>query len=197
MRRKFLEEHTHAEDEVRFFVEGCGLFVLHIGSEVLSVLCVGSTTPRDGWRSTPAAASPSDFPGLTEGRSRHLDASPPLPCCAVAGSAHGNTHPCGCRRCCFGTRGPAPGCRGGAGPPHSRLSRHGQQRLQGGKGRLPRCQASQSLAISLQELGISRRVQTNPLVVAVSPRLQRLLDDSCALDPTKEAEALRLAENEL
>ena len=29
------------------------------------------------------------------------------------------------------------------------------------------------------------------------PRLQRLLDDSCALDPTKEAEALRLAENEL
>ena len=28
-------------------------------------------------------------------------------------------------------------------------------------------------------------------------RLQRLLDDSCALDPTKEAEALRLAENEL
>ncbi len=39
LRCKFLEEHTHAEDEVRFFVEGCGLFVLHIGSEVLSVLC--------------------------------------------------------------------------------------------------------------------------------------------------------------
>ena len=57
--------------------------------------------------------------------------------------------------------------------------------------------ASQALAISLDELGISRRVLTNPLVVAVSPRLQRLLDDSCALDPTKEAEALRLAENEL
>jgi len=65
------------------------------------------------------------------------------------------------------------------------------------KGRLPRRQASQALAISLEELGISRRVLTNPLVVAVSPRLQRLLDDSCALDPTKEAEALRLAENEL
>ena len=32
---------------------------------------------------------------------------------------------------------------------------------------------------------------------AVRPRLQRLLDDSCALDPTQEAEALRLAENEL
>ena len=49
------------------------------------------------------------------------------------------------------------------------------------KGRLPRRQASQSLAISLEELGISRCV----------------LDDSCALDPTKEAEVLRLAENEL
>ena len=65
------------------------------------------------------------------------------------------------------------------------------------KGRLPRRQASQALAISLEELGISRRVLTNPLVVAVSPRLQRLLDDSCALAPAKEAEAMRLAENEL
>ena len=65
------------------------------------------------------------------------------------------------------------------------------------KGRLPRHQAKQSLAISLEELGISRGVLANPLVVAVSPRLQRLLDDSCALDPTKEAEALQLAENEL
>ena len=58
------------------------------------------------------------------------------------------------------------------------------------KGRLPRPQASQALAISLEELGISRRVLTNPLEVAVSPHLQRMLDDSCALDPTKEAEAL-------
>ena len=53
------------------------------------------------------------------------------------------------------------------------------------------------LATTLEELGISRGVLANPLVVAVSPRLQRLLDDSCALDPKKEAEALRLAENEL
>ena len=36
---KFLAEHTHAEDEVRFFVEGRGLFCLHLGSEVLQVLC--------------------------------------------------------------------------------------------------------------------------------------------------------------
>ena len=65
------------------------------------------------------------------------------------------------------------------------------------KGRLPRRQARQALAISLEELGISRRVLVNPLVVAVSPRLQHLLDDSCALDPAKQAEALQLAENEL
>lgn len=38
-RQKFLAEHTHAEDEVRFFVEGRGLFCLHIGEEVLQVLC--------------------------------------------------------------------------------------------------------------------------------------------------------------
>ena len=39
LRRRFLSEHTHAEDEVRFFVEGRGLFCLHIGREVLAVLC--------------------------------------------------------------------------------------------------------------------------------------------------------------
>ncbi len=39
LRQKFLAEHTHAEDEVRFFVEGQGLFCLHIGEEVLQVLC--------------------------------------------------------------------------------------------------------------------------------------------------------------
>ncbi len=39
LRQTFRQEHQHAEDEVRFFVEGCGLFVLHIGSEVLSMLC--------------------------------------------------------------------------------------------------------------------------------------------------------------
>ena len=38
-RAKFLQEHTHAEDEVRFFVAGRGLFTLHIGAEVLEVLC--------------------------------------------------------------------------------------------------------------------------------------------------------------
>ncbi|PKL94396.1 MAG: cupin [Gammaproteobacteria bacterium HGW-Gammaproteobacteria-8] len=38
-RRKFLDEHSHAEDEVRFFVNGRGLFSLHIGDEVYEVLC--------------------------------------------------------------------------------------------------------------------------------------------------------------
>jgi 1,2-dihydroxy-3-keto-5-methylthiopentene dioxygenase len=38
-RAKFLNEHTHAEDEVRFFVAGRGLFTLHIGERVYEVLC--------------------------------------------------------------------------------------------------------------------------------------------------------------
>lgn len=39
LRKKFLSEHTHSEDEVRFFVGGEGLFTLHIGSQVCEVLC--------------------------------------------------------------------------------------------------------------------------------------------------------------
>ncbi len=38
-RSKFLEEHRHSEDEVRFFVDGQGLFTLHIGDHVYEVLC--------------------------------------------------------------------------------------------------------------------------------------------------------------
>jgi 1,2-dihydroxy-3-keto-5-methylthiopentene dioxygenase len=38
-RAKFLDEHTHAEDEVRFFVEGSGLFALHIGDTVTLMVC--------------------------------------------------------------------------------------------------------------------------------------------------------------
>ncbi|MEO5596840.1 MAG: acireductone dioxygenase [Lysobacteraceae bacterium] len=39
MRRKFLDEHTHAEDEVRFFVAGSGLFTLHVDDKVYEILC--------------------------------------------------------------------------------------------------------------------------------------------------------------
>lgn len=38
-RRKFLNEHTHSEDEVRFFVAGAGQFTLHIDEKVYEVLC--------------------------------------------------------------------------------------------------------------------------------------------------------------
>jgi len=38
-REKFLSEHTHSEDEVRFFVNGKGLFCLHIDEYVYQVLC--------------------------------------------------------------------------------------------------------------------------------------------------------------
>jgi 1,2-dihydroxy-3-keto-5-methylthiopentene dioxygenase len=39
LRQKFLNEHTHSEDEVRFFVGGQGLFTLHIGEQIYELLC--------------------------------------------------------------------------------------------------------------------------------------------------------------
>ncbi|MCB1792788.1 MAG: acireductone dioxygenase [Gammaproteobacteria bacterium] len=39
MRQKFLAEHTHADFEVRFFVDGSGLFYLHVDDKVYMVLC--------------------------------------------------------------------------------------------------------------------------------------------------------------
>ena len=39
LRRKFLNEHTHAEDEVRFFVAGGGLFTLHLADQVYALCC--------------------------------------------------------------------------------------------------------------------------------------------------------------
>lgn len=38
-RGKFLEEHTHGEDEVRFFVEGSGMFCLHLAGKVTQIVC--------------------------------------------------------------------------------------------------------------------------------------------------------------
>ncbi|MBF6328203.1 1,2-dihydroxy-3-keto-5-methylthiopentene dioxygenase [Nocardia transvalensis] len=40
-REKFLSEHRHAEDEVRFFAGGRGCFYLHLNGEVLAVVCEG------------------------------------------------------------------------------------------------------------------------------------------------------------
>src|SRR5690606_9758295 len=37
MRAKFLDEHFHKEDEVRFFVAGSGLFTLHVDGKVYEV----------------------------------------------------------------------------------------------------------------------------------------------------------------
>ena len=40
MRKKFLDEHQHSEDEVRFFVEGRGAFYLHLNDRVYQTICV-------------------------------------------------------------------------------------------------------------------------------------------------------------
>ena len=40
VRQKFLTEHTHSEDEVRYFVDGSGLFWFHLpGAPVFRVTC--------------------------------------------------------------------------------------------------------------------------------------------------------------
>lgn len=39
IRAKFLDEHTHSEDEVRFFIEGAGVFYLRVDGKVHMVLC--------------------------------------------------------------------------------------------------------------------------------------------------------------
>lgn len=40
IRAKFLSEHTHSEDEIRFFVDGQGLFWFHLeNGEIFNVLC--------------------------------------------------------------------------------------------------------------------------------------------------------------
>ena len=53
LRAKFLDEHTHAEDEVRFFVEGSGAFYLHLDGKVHQIVC-----EKDDLLSVPAGNLP-------------------------------------------------------------------------------------------------------------------------------------------
>lgn len=39
LRKKFLDEHIHTDFEVRFFVDGQGLFYIHADDQVYGVLC--------------------------------------------------------------------------------------------------------------------------------------------------------------
>jgi 1,2-dihydroxy-3-keto-5-methylthiopentene dioxygenase len=39
LREKFLSEHQHTEDEIRFFVHGSGHFVMHVDGQVYDALC--------------------------------------------------------------------------------------------------------------------------------------------------------------
>ncbi len=41
LREKFLNEHIHTEDEVRFFVRGSGHFVMHLDGKVYDAYCTG------------------------------------------------------------------------------------------------------------------------------------------------------------
>jgi 1,2-dihydroxy-3-keto-5-methylthiopentene dioxygenase len=39
LREKFLAEHRHTEDEIRFFVHGAGHFVMHVDGRVYDAMC--------------------------------------------------------------------------------------------------------------------------------------------------------------
>jgi len=39
LRQKFLDEHVHSDFEVRFFVEGRGLFFIHAADKVYAIMC--------------------------------------------------------------------------------------------------------------------------------------------------------------
>ncbi len=39
LRQKFLAEHSHTEDEIRFFVHGGGHFVLHVNGRIYDAFC--------------------------------------------------------------------------------------------------------------------------------------------------------------
>lgn len=39
LRKKFLDEHVHTDFEVRFFVDGKGLFCIHANEQVFAILC--------------------------------------------------------------------------------------------------------------------------------------------------------------
>ncbi len=39
LRQKFLSEHTHSEDEVRFFVHGSGNFIMHVNGRIYDAHC--------------------------------------------------------------------------------------------------------------------------------------------------------------
>jgi cupin superfamily acireductone dioxygenase involved in methionine salvage len=49
LREKFLQEHTHSEDEIRFFVQGSGHFVIHENGRVYDAsraICCGCRPTR-------------------------------------------------------------------------------------------------------------------------------------------------------
>lgn len=46
LREKFLAEHTHTEDEIRFFVRGGGNFIIHADGKIFDMHCVANDLIR-------------------------------------------------------------------------------------------------------------------------------------------------------
>jgi 1,2-dihydroxy-3-keto-5-methylthiopentene dioxygenase len=71
-RAKFLNEHTHDDDEIRFFVDGSGVFYLHLDGHVHALLCTAGdllNVPAD----TTHWFDMGDRPDFTAIRFFHID----------------------------------------------------------------------------------------------------------------------------
>ena len=66
LRAKFLDEHFHKEDEVRFFVAGSGLFTLHVGDRIYEIKCEAG-----------------DLIGVPDGTTHWFDMGPAPSFCAI------------------------------------------------------------------------------------------------------------------
>lgn len=64
LREKFLQEHTHSEDEVRFFVRGSGTFFVTLGEQVFRLTCEAGDLLRVP-ANTPHWFDAGEFPDFT------------------------------------------------------------------------------------------------------------------------------------
>ncbi|ATZ92965.1 MULTISPECIES: acireductone dioxygenase [Dickeya] len=64
LREKFLQEHTHSEDEVRFFVRGSGTFFVPAGEQVYRLTCQAGDLLRVP-ANTPHWFDSGEFPDFT------------------------------------------------------------------------------------------------------------------------------------
>ena len=59
LRQKFLYEHIHTEDEVRFFVHGAGNFIMHVDGRVYDAHCDAGRPDQRAGRNRSTGSTPA------------------------------------------------------------------------------------------------------------------------------------------